>query len=338
MNVLEVKNLVARDPRVETKPVSFAMETGIHALLGSADDGPPAILRALAGEGSYRGSVSVHGGPPAAVRKRIALIVREVSLPQALRVDEVLALAATIRGDAPSKAEAILAPLGLESLAKRAVSSLGPAEQRAVALAEALASNTVDVLLVEEPFADLEATAGARLASALRAKKGCIVIATASTRDAGLLAKDFLILERGRPVQVSTFEEAHRRVHGGSVRFRLLFDDARAWLAAAASEPVLRRLALDGDAVVVEGEDPEEVARAIARAIVTSRAAVKWMTRDVPPLDELRASFAGQYAGVYQAAVARAQASRPAAPPGAAPTPTVAGPPPTPPTRLGGEG
>ncbi len=335
--VVEAKNLVVRDGPVETKPITFAMEAGVHALLGRTEDGPVAVLRALAGELPFRGAALVHGGPPSAARKRIAFVPRDVKLPESLRVHEMLDLATTVRGGTPAKPETVLGALGVENLAQRPIAGLRPMERRAVALAEALASNVVDVLLIEEPFAEMEASACSRLAAAIATKKGCIVVATASTRDARLLAKDFLVLERGKPVQVSTFEDAARRVHGGSVRFRLQFEDARAWLVAAAAEPTLRRLALDGDAVVVEGDDPDEVARAIGRAVVASKAEVKLMTRDVPALDELRASFAGQYAGVYQAAVAQAKAGGPPSARGSAP-PASLGAPPTPTPRLGGDG
>lgn len=339
---IKVAGLVVREGTVETKPITFEMEEGGHALLGRTEDGPPAILRALAGDLVGRGSVLVHGQPPADVRRRIALVARDAHLPDALRVEEMLSVAATIRGDTAKKPSEILAPLGIEALATRRISTLRSAERRAVALAEAIASSVVDVLLVEEPFAELEAPAAARVLEALKKKKGCIVVATASTRDASLIAKDYLVLERGRPVHVATFEEAEKRVHGGVVRYRLLVDDARKWLASAAVESSLGRMAIDGDSVVIEGSDAAEIARAIGRAIVASGVDVRLLARDVPPLDELRASIAGQYAGVYQAAVAHAKSAAP--PPG----PPAAGPPPvvqavaqnlpTPTPRLGGDG
>ncbi|CAN5690580.1 hypothetical protein BH09MYX1_BH09MYX1_39100 [soil metagenome] len=339
-SMIKVDGLVIRAPGLETKPLSFAMEEGGHALLGRAEDGPPAILRALAGEiTATRGTIQIHGQRPAAVRRRIALISLDARLPDALRVDETLALAASIRGDRAPKISDVLAPLGLEALAQLRVATLRPAEQRAIAIAEALASPTVDIVLLEEPFAELEATAGARLLEALRAKKGCVVVATASTRDARAIAKDYLVLERGRPIHVANCEEAHKRMRGCGVRFRLVLDDARKWMASAAAEPLLRRLAIDGDSVVIEGDDPEEVARAIGRTIVASGVDVHPLARDIPTLEEIRASIAGQYAGVYQAAVEQAKSVRSSAlPPPSGPPSTHAGAQvPTPPPRLGGE-
>ena len=86
----------------------------------------------------------------------------------------------------------MLAPLGLEALAKRRVDTLDASEARAVALAEALASPSVSIVLIEEPFVSMAASAVSALPKALAGKKNaCVVVSTASASDAALLADDF---------------------------------------------------------------------------------------------------------------------------------------------------
>jgi hypothetical protein len=116
------------------------------------------------------------------------------------------------------------------------------------------------------------------------------------------------------------------------VRYRVIASDARRLLAALAEQDV-PRIALDGDAIVVEGDHAEALAKALGRAIVQSGVDVRHLAPDVPPLDELRANVAGHLAGVYNAAMTSAATK--AAPPAsgaATPSPTL----PTPTPRLGG--
>ena len=90
-------------------------------------------------------------------------------------------------------------PLGIESLAERRVRSLSPGEARAVSLAIALSSRA-PVLLIEEPLAALEPSATARVLEVLRARAtagACIIVTTASVRDATSFADQLGMLTQG---------------------------------------------------------------------------------------------------------------------------------------------
>lgn len=325
--------LSVRDGDVDVQALTVSLRAGVHAFLGRPEDGAGAALAGLAGVlPARRGRVRIHGKDPREVRARVAYVGLEVTLPDALRVREVLEVAAAIRGEAARDPKAILGPLRLDGLAERPVKTLSAAEARAVAVAEALASTVVDVLFLEEPFFRFDAGAAATLLPALRAKKGCVVVATASTRDAGLFASDYLLFDRGRALQTASLADARGRFGAGKVRYRVIASDARSLLARLAEQDV-PRIALDGDAIVIEGDHAEALAKALGRAIVQSGVDVRHMAPDVPPLDELRANVAGDLAGIYNAAMARAAAK--AAPPAsdaATPAPTL----PTPTPRLGG--
>lgn len=327
--------LSVRDGDVDVHALTVSLGAGVHAFLGRREDGAGAALKGLAGVlPARRGRVLIHGRAPREVRTRVAYVGLDVILPDALRVREVLEIAAALRGEAARDAKTILGPLRLEGLAERLVKTLSAAEARSVAVAEALASTVVDVLLIEEPFFRFDAGAAATLLPALQAKKGCVVIATASTRDAGLFAADYVLFDRGRPLQMASIADARGRFGDGKVRYRVLASDARSLLARLAEEDV-PRIALEGDAIIVEGEDAEALARALGRAIVKSGVDVRHLAPEVPPLDELRANVSGHLAGVYSAAMARAGAPATPREPHAATTPAPDLP--TPPPRLGGQ-
>jgi ABC-type multidrug transport system ATPase subunit len=323
--------LSVRDGDIDVHALTVSLRAGVHAFLGRREDGAGAALAGLAGVlPARRGSVLIHGKNPRDVRQRVAYIGLEVTLPDALRVREVLEVAAAIRGEPARDPKTILGPLRLEGLAERPVKSLSAAEARSVAVAEALASTIVDVVLVEEPFFRFDASAAATLLPALQAKKGCVVVATASTRDASLFASDYVLFDRGRPLQMASIADARSRFGAGKARYRVIASDARALLARLAEEDV-PRIALDGEAIVIEGDHAEALAKALGRAIVKSGVDVRHLAPDVPPLDELRANVAGHLAGVYSAAMKQA-APKPAPASDAPPPPDL----PTPPPRLGG--
>ena len=325
--------LSVRDGDIDVHALTVSLHAGVHAFLGRREDGAGAALAGLAGAlPSRRGRVLIHGKNPREVRTRVAYVGLEVTLPDALRVREVLEVAAAIRGEPARDPKAILGPLRLEGLAERPVKTLSAAEARSVAVAEALASTIVDVLFVEEPFFRFDAGATALLLPALKAKKGCVVVATASTRDASLIASDYVLFDRGRALQTASIADARSRFGAGKARYRVIASDARALLARLAEEDV-PRIALDGEAIVIEGDHAEALARALGRAIVKSGVDVRHLAPDVPPLDELRANVAGHLAGVYGAAMKQAAPKAAPAAPGDAPPPPDL---PTPPPRLGG--
>lgn len=332
--LVESEALSVRDGDVDVHGLSVSLRAGVHAFLGRREDGAAAALAGLAGVlPARRGRVLIQGKNPREVRTRVAYVGLEVTLPDALLVREVLEVAAAIRREPARDPKVILGPLRLEGLAERPVKSLSAAEARSVTVAEALASTIVDVILLEEPFFCFDAGAAATLLPALKAKKGCVVVATASTRDAGLFATDYVLFDRGRPLQIASIADARGRFGAGKVRYRVLASDARSLLARLAEEDI-ERIALDGEAIVVEGDKAEDLARALGRAIVKSGVDVRHLAPEVPPLDELRANVAGHLASVYNAAMSRA-----APPPAlaAAEDASVAVPAlPTPPPRLGG--
>ncbi len=297
--MIETKQLTARRDRVDLLPTTLTLTAGRHALLGRKEDGVPALLACLAGDlRPKRGAVTVLGGAPSApaVRARVGWIPLDLRLPDVLRVDETIALARRIRRDAPVAATSVLAPLGLEPLASRRGVTLDLAEARAVALAEALASPSVSVLLVEEPFVAMAAPAVASI-PALFAKRAnaCIVVATASAIDAARLATDFAIFDHGRLVRIVTAPPL--RTGHELPRIRVAGGDLRALAAALAKQPAVDRLDLDPRSVLVDGSDARALAEAVNAAIVEAQTIVQSIEAEPTAVEELRADAVADVAG-----------------------------------------
>ena len=288
--MIDAKLLTARRGRVDLRPTTLALAAGRHALLGRREDGTSLLLACFAGDvRPRRGEVRVLGGAPssAAVRARVGWVPLEVSLPDVLRVDEAIALARSIRKNASVSAASVLEPLGLEGLARRRIDSLDAGEARAVALAEALASPSVHVVLIEEPFVSMAPSAAAALPAALAAKKGaCVVVATASASDAARVAEDFALFDDGKLIRIVT--DAPLRTRGARARVQIVATDVRALAAALAERTEVEHLELGGGAVVVEGADPDALAAAINAAIVDAGAVVQRIEPEPSTLEELK--------------------------------------------------
>lgn len=295
-----VESLVARAGRIALSQVSLAWTAGAHAILGTRDDGGPLLLSAIAGRVRVAsGRVRVLGESAGAprVRRQVAYVPLDATLPDALRVDEALAVASELRREPEQDAAARLGALGLDALARRPVRSLLASEARAIALAEALTSTQVRVLLVEEPFAVMDARAVGRMAERLRARAeagAVVVVATASVGDAGDVADDHALLRRGTLVGRGASQDvlAGFWLDGNNARLRIVLkgvDDARALAGALARQADVVGIERLAGAVCARGRDAAALARAAARAAVEVGVDVAELRFDPPSLDEAQA-------------------------------------------------
>jgi ABC-type multidrug transport system ATPase subunit len=299
--VIRLDAVAARQRPLALASVTVAWGAGVHSVLGTRADGGPLLLAIVAGivrprTGTVRVLEHVPGHP--GLRKQLARVPLEVALPEALRVDEALTLAAALREDPPGFASAAerLGALGVEALATRPVRSLSPPEARAVALAEAVTSTRVRVLLVEEPFMVMDPRACARLAACLRARgdeQCAVIVDTASPRDAAELASDHLLLRAGAVVGHAASMEELATASLDGARIRIVArdaDDGRAIGSALAGDADVHGVERHGAAVIAKGPNAARLARAAERAVVTAVRDVLEMRIDPLSLEEARAS------------------------------------------------
>jgi ABC-2 type transport system ATP-binding protein len=302
--MIAIEGASARRVPLALSNVSLAFGPGVHSILGGRDGGAPLLLALIAGTARLRsGRVRVldHPAGDAHVRPEVAWVPLAATLPEGLRVREVLRLAETLRGEAHRPPEERLAALGLEPLAARPVKSLSRGESRAVALAEAITSARVRVLLVEEPLLGVDPRAAARIPAALRARGrhgAAVMVATGSTDDAAILADDHTLLRAGNALGPALSIEALLGVAPDGARLHVVARstaDARRLVAALSGADgggAIDAVEQDGPAVQARGRDPGAMARAIAQAAAAAHVDVLELRFGAPPIEALAAVLA----------------------------------------------
>jgi ABC-type sulfate/molybdate transport systems ATPase subunit len=191
---------VRRDRREVVHAVSAEVRAGeIVALLGPNGAGKSTLLDALAGAlPAAAGRVERHG--------RVAIALQSPDLARrTVLANVVLALAwwGVPRGERAARAREALRAIGAEHLAGRPAATLSGGERRRVHLARAIAVRP-DVLLLDEPFAGLDAEVRASLLedalSALRSETRATLVVVHDRAEAWALADRLLILMDGRLV------------------------------------------------------------------------------------------------------------------------------------------
>jgi energy-coupling factor transporter ATP-binding protein EcfA2 len=176
------------------------------------------------------------------------------------------------------------------------VGSLSRAERRTVALAEAITS-TAAVLLVEEPLALVDARATSRIAPQLvrRARDGaCVVVATASMRDARDVSGHLLVFERGALLGRISARDPVLFTGAQGVTVRALTSSAASLAAEVARDPALQ-VTHEGDLVVVRGSDLVALAATIQRAAAAVDAPLDALQPVLLDPTELRAAIAREH-------------------------------------------
>jgi ABC-type multidrug transport system ATPase subunit len=191
---------VRRGERVVLHDVSIAVRRGeLVALLGPNGAGKSTLMEALAGAlPPADGTVQRSG--------RVALALQAPDLARrTVRANVELALGwwGVPRGERRERAEAALAAMKADHLSRRAAGTLSGGERRRVHLARAV-SVRPDVLLLDEPFAGLDAATRASLlddtGEALRAWTTAALVVVHDRAEAWALADRLLILLEGRLV------------------------------------------------------------------------------------------------------------------------------------------
>ena len=215
---------VQRGKRTIVSDVTAELRAGeIVALLGPNGAGKSTLLDALAG-----------AIPPANGRiertGRVAIALQSPDLARrTVLANVVLALAwwGVPRPERAERAREALRAIGAEHLARRPAATLSGGERRRVHLARAIAVRP-DVLLLDEPFAGLDAEVRANLLedalSALRSSTRATLVVVHDRAEAWALADRLMILIDGRLVATGPPRELLERPPSVDVARFLGFD------------------------------------------------------------------------------------------------------------------
>ncbi|HKY51905.1 MAG TPA: heme ABC exporter ATP-binding protein CcmA [Candidatus Limnocylindria bacterium] len=151
---------VVLDDRTILRGISLELRPGLTLLRGPNGAGKTTLLRALAGlVPPTRGRRDAPGGPPLYIGHRPMLL-------RGLTARENLTFLAAFRGLAASDVPSALRSWGLGDEMDRPIERLSAGQRRRASLAR-IDTESAPVVLLDEPFADLDSTALVRLRAAI---------------------------------------------------------------------------------------------------------------------------------------------------------------------------
>ena len=195
---------------------------GILALLGPSGCGKTTTLRLIAGfEAPDSGTVEVGGrtvaGPQANVppeKRQVGMVFQDYALFPHRSIEQNVAYGLPSGKKRKGRVEEVLALTHLEGLGDRMPHELSGGQQQRVALARALAPEPA-VVLLDEPFSNLDASLRVRVRSEmreiLRDAGATAVFVTHDQEEALSLADEVAVMMRGTVVQSAPPEALYHR-------------------------------------------------------------------------------------------------------------------------------
>ncbi len=248
-------------PGATAKPAvqaaSFALPAGdIGVLIGPSGCGKTTLLRAIAGlERLAQGRIAIgaetladaaHGTHLAPEARRIGMVFQDYALFPHLSVARNVAfgIAHLARDERTQRVQEVLDLVGLADAAQRAPHQLSGGQQQRVALARALAPRP-RLLLLDEPFSNLDVELRERLAQELRAilksSATTALFVTHDQQEAFAVGDRIGVMREGLLLQ---WDDAYALYHRPACRFVAEFIGhgvfAPAQIVSAAGGPVVR--------------------------------------------------------------------------------------------------
>jgi ABC-2 type transport system ATP-binding protein len=205
------------------------------AVLGPNGAGKSTAIAMLLGlQTPDAGRAALFGVAPQEIdaRRRIGVMMQEVALPGVLRPRELLEQVASYY-PTPYDADAVLARLSLQGLAKRPYGKLSGGQKRQVQFALAICGRP-ELLFLDEPSVGLDVQAREALWQVVREllHEGCsIVLTTHYLEEAEALADRVAVMARGRLITTGSVNEIRAHVTRKEVSCvsRLTLETVRAW-------------------------------------------------------------------------------------------------------------
>jgi heme exporter protein A len=211
--MIEIEALtVAFGRTVALDSINLRIEPGIIGLFGQNGSGKSTLLRAIAGLlKPTKGAVRIEGAAltraDEAARGRLGFAGHESGLYAQLSLRENLELFARLYGAGGERVDAVLGALGLDAEQTTHIASLSAGMKRRAAVARALLHDP-DVLLLDEPYANLDDEAAEKVSESIKLWSGpnkTAIVATHGAKKVKAYASAGVILQRGRVVTQGSY-------------------------------------------------------------------------------------------------------------------------------------
>jgi heme ABC exporter ATP-binding subunit CcmA len=194
--------------------LDFQIDTGITGLFGPNASGKSTLLRVLAGlQRPTSGTITIDDKPLSIAdetwRAHVGYAGHGSGLYARLTLSENLELFARLYGVSSERVGTMLAALDLEDQAHKRTSALSAGNKRRAAVARALLHDP-DVLLLDEPYANLDDTASELVSRTVTGwfRPGRVaVVATHGAKRVRAYATKGIVLQRGRVARQPDYEE-----------------------------------------------------------------------------------------------------------------------------------
>jgi ABC-2 type transport system ATP-binding protein len=288
--------------RVAVDGVSFRVDKGaVVGLLGPNGSGKTTIMRTLTGYfPPTSGTAWVAGinvaDDPLAARQRTGYLPESAVLYPELRVDQLLAFCADVRGlRGPSRAARLAAvkqACGLTAVERRLIGNLSKGYRQRVGLAQALLHEP-EVLILDEPTVGLDPEQVIEIRDLICSLRGrsTVLLSTHILSEVSTVCERVVIIDRGRLVAEDTTAGLAQALQQDE-RTLLRVDGPPSEVAAALGavagvDGVERRDEAGSPAYVVHTHDGERARAALAAAVVARGWGLVEMRPIVMTLEEL---------------------------------------------------
>ncbi len=241
--------------------LSFSVKAGeILALLGPNGAGKTTAVSLLLNLiEADSGTVSLFNKDPQvlAARQRIGVMLQSATLPETLRVGELITLTQSYY-PFPRALKEISEMAGIADLLQRPYGKLSGGQQRRVQFAMAICAH-VDILFLDEPTVGLDIEARETMWISLRklVAEGCaIVLTTHYLEEAEALANRVIVIAQGSVIAEGSVESIRSRVALRKIRCvsSLNIADIKHW-------PHIESVGHDGQYLTIQTSDAESVSR-----------------------------------------------------------------------------
>ncbi|MEM9000624.1 MAG: ABC transporter ATP-binding protein [Bacteroidota bacterium] len=223
-DILDIRSLVKcfnpKEGNVVDR-IDLSIDKGsVISLLGESGSGKTTLTRLIAGlEVPDSGEILLDGKVVASASKfitpqhrKVGMVFQDYALFPHMTVFENVGYGIQTRSTKKNRVQEVLALVGLQNLGHRYPHQLSGGQQQRIALARALAPKP-KVLLLDEPFSNIDASLKSRLLSELfqiiRKSNVTAIFLTHDTQDAFAVSDKVMVLQSGCLVQEGTAKDLY---------------------------------------------------------------------------------------------------------------------------------